>query len=251
MSDNDDKILTDDQVIVLMHKAAKASPLYDLETVRCLCATSGMETRFKHLIADQTTKIVSGANCSVYPIGFEPASGIGPTALANPTVKSYLLKNELMGNAMPGGGMQWHPRLLTAAPLGRVIASFFEDVLRFEFRELVRYFSIGPTQWYLALTGPGLNATATNDGVKYFPKTFQELHDIYANSTRTQIYERIKKQYSWTPGYSDQARIDWLKALQTGAGIGVAEGYYHGTGVWSGTGGWKSKYNKVSTIITA
>lgn len=257
MDSPNDKTTSKDENILQMF-AALPDVTGDAASNRRLCelacATAGMETRFHFLIAPQDHS--RPVPCVVVPVGFEPGSGVSPSAWANKTTRDWLLTNKLVGNVSSANPskMGWHPRVLAAQPLGKLIAMMFEDTLRYQLFGMVNHFSYGCTQRHLMYSGSEMGGSGKNGSL---PQTWSELRDWYQNQTRAGLIERLKTHYKTYPGESDQEYINWLVQYQVGGGISKSTGdllakqYFYGTGGWAASsGGWKAKIAYVRMLTS-
>lgn len=247
MSENDKERSAEQNILSMQEASLRRGNLHNVELLRHLCATSGMETRFNYLIGSQTNKIKG--QCHTATMGFEPGSGVNSKAWSDPVTRRWLVDNKLVSSPNPNNKsqMMWSAKVLQAAPLGRTIASMFEDVIRFELFGMVNHFSWGPIQMHLAFSGVLLGG---NGGRAYQPQTWSELSGWYTNPTRNDLIDAVSQHYKYLPGADDASRIAWLRYFQTGSKPGIAENYYYGKGAWAASGGgWKAKYDKVSMIV--
>lgn len=217
------------------------------------CATAGMETNYLFVVAPLVAE--KAMSCNVIPIGFEPGSGVDSVAWNNPTTRQWLITNKLIGNVSPANPtkMDWHPRVRAARPARRLIASMFEDVLRYQLYGMVRHFSYGCTQRHLMYSGSEMGGTGT---LSTLPQTWSELRSWYQNQSREDVLTKLRGQYAYLPGEDDQSYITWLAKFQVGGGISKSTGeplavhYYYGKGGWAATsGGWKAKLAYVRSLV--
>jgi hypothetical protein len=190
-------------------------------------------------------------------IGIEPetwitranGSRIGtlPTSLAdgssdNYTVITFLQAAQMLSATKDSG--EGTPRFTFMGPAMQpnsgAISQFFETVVYYRLADWLKVFSIGPTQMWLALSGPaGGTASA-------WPHTWEDIWAFYTQHTVADLANRITYLDDATPWPADddsQANVlRWL-SHQTGSGVNSTRTLcYYSTDTCPGGAGWVADY---------
>lgn len=184
-------------------------------------------------------------NC--YPsrvcVGIEPyaKSDVGGAGAWYPSVVAdnvALTQIQNQGGAAPaGGGLQLITGPFTQAN-SDAAASLFEFALVMRDPSLLKSFSIGPTQMWMAQTPMSIQYVQAvgKEGVSpagqpaTFPQTWEDVFDLYTSRDTPNVFKHLDYIKSGTLPGSDPANqsiaISWLRRVQTGSTPGVAENYY-------------------------
>lgn len=230
------------QRIATMQKLSTATP----RGTDYILAVSAMESGVRWRIPDQAGVIAKG--CSRIIVGLEGRGGVRASAWADPIIKNFLLVEGYTGSGMSETGTRaWSQKLLKDKPGGPVVAALFESAVKYRFRQLLPHFSLGPTQQLLLFTGKELGG---GNALPAWPKTWQELWNMYLHETPTALMIRATKYLGQgPPNDSDESVIKWLQTHQTGGkDTSLAEQYYYGQGMWAGSPGVRGYLAQVRSI---
>lgn len=176
-------------------------------------------------------------------VGIEPyaRSDVGgsgawyPSVVAEPVT---LTEIQNLGGAREEGGLQ----LITGdftKPNTDTAATLFEFALVNRDPALLKAFSIGPTQMWMAQTPMSIQYVQAvgKEGVypagqpATFPQTWEDIFDFYTSRDTPNVFKHLDYIKSGTlPGEdptNKDAAISWLKRVQTGNAAGIAESYYN------------------------